>query len=123
MPVATGTLTQIEPLGMPDGSPVDFSNGDVLHLTPTSGLDAVTIANSTRNLAMRDVLLRDKINQLISVVNNKEQLVSVPVVRTTLGPGEALEACDLRIPDGFEGRVLNATVASLPAATVLLEVL
>lgn len=123
MITTTGTLGQIEPLGMPDGSPLDVAGGDVPHLTPTGGLDAVTIANSTRALAMRDVLLRDKVNDLIAAVNNKEQIIPLMIPRTTLGPGETLAACDLRIPAGFEARVLNAAIATTPATAVLLEVL
>ncbi len=123
MPTTQGTLSQIEPLALPDASAVDYAGGDVLHLTPDAALDAVAIANSTRELAYRDVLLREKVNELIAVVNNKEQLITVPVVRTTLGPGEALLACDLRVPDGYEVRVLNASVAGTPAGVALLEVL
>lgn len=123
MITTTGTLGQIQPLGMPDGSPIDVGGGDVLHLTPTGGLDAVTISNATRALAMRDVLLRDKVNDLIAVVNNREQIVPLMIPRTTLGPGETLAACDLRIPAGFEARVLNAAIASTPATSAYLEVL
>ncbi len=122
MSAITGTLSQIEPLGIPDGSPIDVAGGDVQHPSPTAGLDATTISNATRALAMRDVLLRDKVNQLITAVNNKEQLIPVPIIRTTLGPGEVLIASDIRIPEGFEARVLNATVASLPSTLALLEV-
>lgn len=123
MITTTGTLGQIEPLGMPDGSPIDVGGGDVRHLTPADGLDAVTISNATRALAMRDVLLRDKVNALIAAVNNREQIIPLMIPRTTLGPGEVLAACDLRIPAGFEARVLNAAVASTPATSVLLTVL
>jgi hypothetical protein len=123
MSTSTGTISQIEPLALPDASAVNYSGGDVLHPTPDSALDAVTVANATRALAMRDVLIRDKINELITVVNNKEQLITVPVVRTILGPGEVLPASDLRIPDGYEARVLHASVASVPAGLALLEVL
>ncbi len=123
MPTTTGTISQIEPLGLPDASPLDYAGGDVLHPSPEGALDAVTVANATRALAMRDVFMRDKINELITNVNNKEQLITVPVVRTTLGPGETLIAADLRIPDGYEARVLNAAVSSTPATAVLLEVL
>lgn len=122
MSTSTGTISQIEPLALPDASAVNYSGGDVLHPTPDSALDSVTISNATRALAMRDVLIRDKINELITVVNNKEQLITVPIVCTTLGPGEALHAANLRIPDGYEARVLHASVASTPVGIVLLEV-
>jgi hypothetical protein len=123
MPVSTGTLGQIEPLGMPDGSPIDVAGGDVPHLLPAMGLDAVSISNTTRALAYRDLLLRDKVNELISIVNNREELTPLSLVRTVLAPGEALTACNFRIPPGFEARILNAIVDAQPSATVLLEVL
>ncbi len=123
MITTSGTLGQIEPLGMPDGSPIDVAGGDVQHLTPAGGLDAITIANSTRALAMRDVMLRDKVNLLIATVNNKEQIIPLVIPRTTLAPGEVFVSCDLRIPAGFEARILNGAVATTPATAVLLEVL
>jgi len=123
MPVSTGTLGQIEPLGMPDGSPIDYSGGDVTHLIPTMGLDSASISNTTRALAFRDVLLRDKVNELIAAVNNREELTPLSIVRAAVAPGEALTACDFRIPPGFEARVINAVVNSQPTNSVLLEVL
>lgn len=120
---STGTLSQIDPLSLPDASPLNYADGDVLHMTADSGLDFVAVSNATRALAYRDVLLRDKVNQLVSTVNNREILVSVPVVRTTLAPGEVLLASDLRIPFGYEARVLNAAVTSTPSGSVLLEVI
>lgn len=121
MITTTGTLGQIEPLGMPDGSPVDFAGGDVPHLSRDGGLDSVTISNTTRALAYRDVLLRDKVNALITAANNKEQVTPLIIPRTTLAAGEQLVACDLRIPVGYEARVISAAVSSFPEGAVLLE--
>ena len=119
----SGTLGQIQPLAMPSASALDFAGGDVEHLSPDRGLDYVTISTSTRELAHRDNLMAEKVNELITVVNNKEQIITLPLVRTTLVPGEVLAASNYRIPNGYEGRVLSATVSSSPTAAVLLEVL
>lgn len=120
--ISTGTLGMIQPLSLPDASPIDFAGGDVLHVLPTSALDSVSVSNSTRQLACRDNLLRDKVNELVAVVNNQEIITALPIVRTTLSPGELLVATELRIPDGYEARILNSAVVSSPSASVLLEV-
>lgn len=84
----------------------------------------MTVANTTRELAYRDVLLAAKLNELLAVVNNKEQLMNLPAVRTQLAPGESVVVTNNRIPPGYEARLLNATVASTPIMQqVLLEVL
>lgn len=119
----SGTLGQIQPLSIPAASAVEFAGGDVEHLSPTVGLDYRTISNSTRELAYRDNLLAQKVNELITVVNNKEQIISLPTVRTSLVPGEVLVASNYRIPSGYEARVLNGAVASTPSGAILLEVL
>jgi hypothetical protein len=119
----SGTLGQIQPLTMPAASAVEFAGGDVEHLSPTVGLDYRTISNSTRELAYRDNVLATKVNELITVVNNKEQIIALPTVRTSLVPGEVLLATNYRIPSGYEARVLNGSVASSPDGSVLLEIL
>lgn len=121
--VTTGTLGNIGTLDMPDGSPLDISGGDVRHLGPRDVLDAASLSRTTRSLAQRDVLLRDKVNELIETVSVKDQLVPLMIPRTRLGLGETLAACDFRIPPGFEARVVSATVAAEPSGSVLLEVL
>ena len=108
---------------MPAASAIEFAGGDVEHLAPTAGLDYRTVSNSTRELAYRDNMLAAKVNELITVVNNKEQIIALPTVRTTLSPGEVLVATNYRIPNGFEARVLNAAVATTPEQAVLLEIL
>lgn len=117
-----GTISQIEPVALPDASPLNYAGGDVAHPTPDNALDSVTTANATRALAYRDTVLRNKVNELVSVVNNKEQLVTIPIVPIVLTPGEQLLASNFRIPPGYEARILDASVASIPALAVLLEV-
>jgi hypothetical protein len=119
----SGTLGQIQPLTMPAASAVEFAGGDVEHLSPTVGLDYRSISNSTRELAHRDNILATKVNELITVVNNKEQIIALPTVRTSLVPGEVLLATNYRIPAGYEARVLSGSVASSPDGAVLLDVL
>ena len=119
----TGTLGLVNPLSLPDGSSVNYNNGDVQHLSPISGLDAASISNVTRQLAYRDTALAEKVNELVSVVNNKEQLMNLPAVRTSLAPGDVIVVTNYRIPPGYEARMLNAIVSSTPIAQqVLLEI-
>jgi len=122
--VSTGTLGLVSPLSLPDGSPINYNGGDVQHLGPSSPLDAPAISNVTRMLAYRDALLSAKLNELIAVVNNKEQLMNLPAIWTALGPGESVVATNYRIPPGFEARLIDSTVSSTPVTQqVLLEVL
>ncbi len=78
------------------------------------------MANSSRNLAQRDNLLASKLNEVVKVLNNREQLINVPAVRTVLPPGASEIIQNFRIPEGFEARVLNASVA--PAGQARLDV-
>jgi hypothetical protein len=115
-------LTQIQQVTLPNAAAIEFGGGDVRHYSPDDANTAVAIANPTRQLAARDNLLGEKINEVITVVNNKEQYISIPIPRTTLPPGGASEVVtNYRIPAGFEARILNASVS--PAPTSLLEVL
>ena len=121
---SSGTLGLVTPLSLPDASPINYNGGDVRHPSKDVGLDAVTMANTTRQLAYRDVLLAEKLNELLAVVNNKEQLMNLPAVRTQLSPGESVVVTNNRIPPGYEARLLNAIVSSTPVAQqVLLELL
>ena len=116
---SSGT-NQISPLLLPDAAGVNLSGGDVRHFSAQDGLTAVAVAAPTRQLAYRDTVIRDKVNEIISTVNNKEQLINLPTVRTTLPPGASVVATNYRIPSGFEARVLNATVS--PVGTAQLDV-
>ena len=61
----------ITPLILPKAAGLPYGNGDVRHLTNTDANSATSISFSTRNLAERDNVLAEVINQLISEVNNK----------------------------------------------------
>ena len=113
----------IESLILPKAAGLPYGNGDVKHLTNTDANSAQTISFCTRNLAERDNLLASTINQIIAEVNNKEQIIDVQVPRVSLGTGQTLVISNFRIPTGFEARVLNAIVASIPTNFGRLEVL
>lgn len=114
-------MSDIDPLNLPKGAGLDQNGGDVRHLSPDDSLDHASVSRATRNLAKRDDLIKEKVNELVSVVNNKEQIISVPLVRTTLPPG-ATEVTNYRIPSGFEARLLNTSVSSTPAGIIRLNV-
>jgi hypothetical protein len=113
----------ITPLILPKAGGLNYANGDVRHLTATDANSAATISFATRNLAERDNVLAAVINQIISEVNNKEQIIDLPVPRISLGASQSATILNYRIPSGFEARILNVVVASTPSNTVRLEVL
>lgn len=113
----------ITPLTLPQAAGLSYANGDVRHLTPQDANQAQTLAQSTRNLAERDNIIVGVINQLIAVVNNKEQIVDLPIPRVFMGASQSIVVLNYRIPAGFEARVLNAIVASVPVSQVRLDVM
>lgn len=104
----------IDPLNIPDAAGVDYGEGDVRHFTEGDALDVPGLSRATRNLAERDNLLAEKLNETISVVNNKEQFVPFLLPHTTLPPDSEEIVYNFRIPPGFEARILNAIVTSIP---------
>lgn len=104
----------IRPVDLPSAAGVDYGGGDVRHFSPGDAADVPGLQNPTRQLAQRDNLVADKLNEVIGVVNNREQLVQLPMVRTVLAPSESLTVTNYRIPVGFESRVLNASISSTP---------
>ena len=87
------------------------NNGDVRH--PTSGaLDGKTVSLATRDLAERDNQIAAAVNQLIAEVNNKEQSVALPLVRTSVPPSSSVVVTNFRIPAGYEVRILNGKISS-----------
>jgi len=80
-------------------------------------LNVPGMSNPTRNLAQRDNDLAEKLNEVVSVVNNQEQFVPLPVIRTNVPPSDELVVTNYRIPAGFEARVLNAVISATPAST------
>jgi hypothetical protein len=102
----------IQPLSLPDGSGLDLAGGDVKHFAADDEFGAAAVQRSTRQLAQRDNLLASKVNELVAQVNNKEQFVPLPSVRTVIPPSVTETVTNFRIPTGFEARVLNAAVKS-----------
>ena len=113
----------ITPLILPKAAGLPYGNGDVRHLTNSDANTATSISFATRNLAERDNVLAEVINQLISEVNNKEQIIDLPIPRISLSTSQSTVVLNYRIPSGFEARVLNGVVASTPSNTVRVEVL
>jgi hypothetical protein len=77
------------------------------------------LAAPTRQLAQRDNALAAKLNEVVESVNNREQFVPLPMLRTTLSPSDEIVATNYRIPPGFEARILNATIASTPVNSAI----
>lgn len=107
----------IKPLDLPSAAGIDYSSGDVRHFAQGDAQNVPGLSNPTRNLAERDNKLADKLNEVVSVVNNQEQFVPLPVVRTTIPANEEIVVINYRIPAGFEARVLNAAISTTPSST------
>lgn len=117
-------ITIIEPVSLPSGAGVDYAGGDVRHVSETiDELSGRSISATTRQLAERDNLLAAAVNQLIAAVNNKDQVDNIPLPAVKVAPGDTVTVTSLRIPAGFEMRILNAVVNSAPSGVVRLDVL
>lgn len=107
----------IDPISLPSAAGVNFGEGDVRHFSEGDAVGVPGLSSPTRHLANRDTLLASKLNEVISDVNNKEQIVSMPVYRTVL-PSSAEEViANFRISPGYEARVLSAIISSNPASS------
>ena len=107
----------IRPIDLPSGAGLDYSGNDVRHFAQGDAVNVPGMSNPTRNLAARDNALAAKLNEVVSVVNNQEQFIPLPVIRTTVPPGEEIIVTNYRIPAGFEARVLNAVISTTPSST------
>jgi len=116
-------MDQINTVNLPSAGGIDFNQGDVRHIGPTSALDWESISFATRCLAKRDAILRDALNTVIASWNNFEPPVYLPIVKTRIRVGGTEQVSNYRIPDGYQARVSNAIVASVPANSVRLDVL
>lgn len=112
-------MSDIKPIDLPSAAGVEFGRGDVRHFSEDDALDVPSMQNPTRHLAERDNQLAAKVNEVVEVVNNKEQFVPLSIPRTTISPGVEEVVSNFRIPDGFEARVLNAAIGSSPASATL----
>ncbi len=112
-------MSDIKPLDLPSAAGVEFGRGDVRHFSEDDAVDVPGLQNPTRHLAQRDNLLADKVNEIVGVVNNKEQFVPLVTPKTTVPPGTEEIVTNFKIPEGFEARVLNAAIGSSPASSAL----
>jgi hypothetical protein len=120
--VATG-ITLIEPVTLPSGAAENYAGGDVRHISPTTDpLNGQQISATTRQLAERDNLLAVVVNQLVAAVNNKDQLVNLPLPTVQIAPGSTVSVSSFRIPEGFEARILNAAISSIPSLLARLDI-
>jgi len=119
-------ISLIKPLVISKASALDTGpfadTGEVRHFSASDSMDATAVANPTRQLAQRDNLIADKLNEVITMVNNKEQYVNLPVFRTVLSPGSSEIVTNYRIPAGFEARIFNAKVSSSPIGSAKLDI-
>ena len=107
----------IDPLSLPSAAGINYGEGDVRHFSEGDAVGVPSISNPTRQLAQRDSLLAEKVNELVTEVNNKEQIIPLPVYRTVM-PASAEEIIsNLRIPPGYEARVLSAAISSSPLSS------
>lgn len=112
-------MSDIKPLDLPSAAGVEFGRGDVRHFSEDDAVDVPGLQNPTRHLAQRDNLITTKVNEIVGVVNNKEQFVPLVMPKTTVPPGTEEIIHNFAIPDGFEARVLFARIASNPATSAL----
>lgn len=109
-------IQPIQPLNIPSAAGVNYGEGDVRHFAQGDAMSVPGISNPTRQLAERDNLLAEKLNEVITNVNNQEQFVPLPVVRTIVPPNDQTVVMNYRIPAGFESRILNASISSSPVS-------
>lgn len=107
----------VEPLSLPSAAGLDFGEGDVRHFSEGDAVNVPGLSNPTRQLANRDSLIADKVNELAGEVNNKEQIVPLQIPRMTLPPSSEEVVANFRIPPGYEARVLNAAISSTPVSS------
>lgn len=113
----------IQPLSIPEAAALDFAGADVRHFAPNDGVSVPALAGPTRQLAHRDNLIATKVNEVVAAVNNKEQFINLPTLRTTIPPTRSEVVTNFRIPPGMEARVFNAIVSSTPINSAEIEIL
>lgn len=109
-------IQPIQPLNIPSAAGVNYGEGDVRHFAQGDDMSVPGISNPTRQLAERDNMLAEKLNEVIQNVNNQEQFVPLPIVRTVVPPNDQTVVMNYRIPAGFESRILNASISSNPTS-------
>jgi hypothetical protein len=106
----------IQPVNLPQAAGIDYGTGDVRHFAQGDDMSVPGISNPTRQLAQRDNILASALNQVIESVNNQEQFVPLPIVRTIVPASDQTVVLNYRIPPGFESRILDAIVTSNPVS-------
>lgn len=109
----------IKPITIPAAGALDFGHGDVRHYAEGDALGVAELQTPTRMLAARDVMLATTLNEVVAALNNQEQYVPLPVMRTLLAPTSSEVVANYRIPAGFEARVLNAAVSATPPSSAV----
>src|SRR5574343_153966 len=112
----------VKPITIPNAAGIDYADGDVRHFAPNDSFSVPAIATPTRQLAHRDNLIADKLNEVVEVVNNKEQYINLPTMLTALPPAASEVVTNFRVPPGFEARVLNCIVTSIPSGNGRLDI-
>lgn len=107
----------IQPVDIPTAAGVDYGGGDVRHFSEGDSISVPGMSNPTRQLAQRDNVLADKLNEVIGEVNNTERLIAVPLVRTTVPAVDEVVVANQRIAAGYESRIINAAISCSPAST------
>jgi hypothetical protein len=107
----------IDPLSLPSAAGINYGEGDVRHFSEGDAVAVPSLSNPTRHLAQRDSLIVDKLNEVVSEVNNKEQIVPLPVYRTVIPANTEEIIANLRIPPSYEARVLSAAIGSSPISS------
>ena len=107
----------IDPVSLPSAAGVNFGEGDVRHFSEGDAVGVPGLSAPTRHLAQRDTLIAEKLNEVIDDVNNKEQIITLPVYRTVLPATTEEIIANFRIAPGYEARVLNAIISSTPVSS------
>ena len=107
----------IDPVSLPTAAGINYGEGDVRHFSDGDHVGVPGLQGPTRQLAERDNLLADRLNEVIGVVNNRENFVAVPINRIIVPPSSEEIVSNYRIPAGYECRVFNATIFSYPASS------
>jgi hypothetical protein len=107
----------IDPVSLPSSAGINFGEGDCRHFSEGDSVSVPGLSAPTRHLAQRDTLIAEKLNEVIDDVNNKEQIITLPVYRTVLPATTEEIIANFRIAPGYEARVLNAIISSTPVSS------
>jgi hypothetical protein len=110
-------MAYIEPVSLPSAAGQSYGDGDVRHFSEGDALGVPALANPTRQLAARDTILAEKLNLALLEINNKEQIIPLPIYRMVVPPSSEEIVANHRIPSGYEARVLNAAISSSPSSS------